>query len=1020
MKLGHFFRIAGHAVTAISVSGIACVSSAAQGNAGETKPIPLKSDSQVAFTLAPGESRNVAMALAGGEAATAGFEQVAGSISVTESCAGCVPQEPRTNAAGVPSTISFRIVGTDSAAVTFAVLNPSKTRAADVVAAVSLAHAVGEADRREVDAEASFARAEALRAKRDPASVDAAAAGYDHAIAIWREAGDTADATRALAWKAMLLGFVKNDLAAAQAVAKQALGSVAALHGAEAANCWKIAGYVAAGSSDYDAAEKDYTSALGLFQDTGDRLNQEILLDNKAKLARQRGRSDEALADAEEAAKIAREIGDVQRQLSIAEELGSIYTERGELRPAFEAYQSALELLKSTSYGPVEGYVWSDLGVLYTLLHEFDHALDALGQATAFWQKHPNLLGQINTLDDLGELYSEEGKPSRARESLAQGLAIADAHQLPRQQVYLLRAIGGSDLRARKMQAAQEALDKALALAMQIGQGDALGAVYCSLGDLSTARKRWPEAKARYEECLKAASEAKSQYDVIHAEGGLARVGLEAGELEDALSHGDAAIGDIEGVRGHLAEQDLKTAFFASMHDYYDLDIAILMRLDRRHRGGGYAWKAFEVSERARARQLLDQMLGAGATAEAVAGPLPLASIEERLLDRRTALLEYWIGARASYLWVVSREGFHSYRLAPGSVLTHDAADLSTDVLRSAAPPANVGAELREAAMLETETKLTHDAERVGAALLPPRSALHGVRRMLIVQDEAVLSVPFGMLRYPAPERGESAPLAARFVIASEPSAVALAELIERHRNPSADPRAMRIAVFADPASRGEAASTVAAMHAASYSRFDARAEETLPPLRFAEREAASIVAIYGHERATVMSGANASADAVKALDWTAYSVGHFATHAIVDQRHAELSGLLLSTGGRDDSRGRLLRYGEISRMRAPLELVVLSACDTANGEQMPGEGLLGLSYAFMAAGSQRVLGTLWKVDDEATAAWMALFYRGLKDSNSPAEALRQAQVKMAADPRWHSPYYWAGFSLQGNWHEFQ
>jgi len=886
---------------------------------------------------------------------------------------------------------------------------------------VSPVHPAADTDRRRVDAETALAHAEALRAKRDPATMDAAVAAYDLAIEDWRGLGDKPDQARALAWKAMLLGFVKNDLVAAQGAAKEALGSVDLLRGAEAANCWKIAGYIAAGSSDYDAAEKDYTAAVALFKETGDLLNQEILLDNKAKLARQQGKSDEALADAEDAAKMARDIGDLQRQLSIAEELGSIYTERGELRPAYDAYQGALELLKTTSYGPVEGYVWSDLGVLYTLLHEFDHAGESLGKATAFWQKHPNLLGQINTLDDLGELYLEEGKSARTRRYLEQGLEIANAHSLPRQQVYLLRALGANRLRGKDMAGAREALEEAQEIALQVGQGDELGAVYCSLGDLNAALKRWTEAKDFYDRCRKLATAAKSQYEVIHAEGGLARVGLESGTLEDALADADTALGDIESVRGHLSEQDLKTSYFASMHDYYDLDIAICMRLDRQHPEDGYAWKAFLVSERARARQLLDQMLAAGVQGEPVPRPLSLASIQERLLDQRTGLLEYWIGARSSYLWLITRGGLHSYRLSSGPVLAKDVAALRRNVFRSAAPPGNVAAEMRDAAMREADLQLTCEAERIGAALLPPRSATRGLRRLLVVQDEAVLSVPFAMLRYPALEGEKSALLAARFVIVSEPSASALAELMERRGDTSSDSRPWRIAVFVNPATHGQKGrlepTIGTAIQPASYSRFDEGIEAELPPLRFATQEATSIVSIYGRERATVMTGANASAESVKTLDWSLFAVGHFATHAVVDQRHAELSGLLLSTPGQDDQRGRLLRYEEISRLRAPLELVVLSACDTANGEHVPGEGLLGLSHAFMAAGSQRVLGTLWKVDDEATAVWMSMFYRDLKESGSPAESLQRAQMQMAADPRWHSPYYWAGFSLEGNWH---
>jgi tetratricopeptide (TPR) repeat protein len=1036
MKLGHVFRFTSRTLSAIALGLILCGISAAQEN---PPPAPIKAGSPVSFTLPPGAARNAAIEVNSGEAVTIEFEQVAGSVSVTESCTGCPPQEPRTNAAGIHSTISFRIIGTDAGAASFAVLNPSKTRTAEIIATVSPPHTAAEADRREADAESSFAHAEALRGKRDPASVDAAAAAFDHAIALWRVAGDTADMARALAWKAMLLGFVKNDLVAAQAVAKEALGSVDSLRGAEAANCWKIAGYIAAGISDYSSAEKDYATALALFQATGDRLNQEILLDNMAKLARQQGRSDEALADADAAAQIAHEICDLQRQLSIAEELGSIYTERGELRQAFEAYQQALELLKTTSYGPVEGYVWSDLGVLYTLVHEFDHAREALAHATVFWQNHPNLLGQINTFDDLGELYLEQGKTAQARRYLAQGLEIANSHALPRQQVYLLRAIGASRLRTKDMPGAREALEKALAIASQAGQGDELGAVYCSLGDLNAAQKKWTEAKEAYEKCRALASAAKSQYDMIHAEGGLARAALETGELEDALTHAEKALGEIESVRGHLSEQDLKTSFFASMHDYYDLAIAICMRLDRQHPDGGYAWKAFQFSERARARLLLDQMLAAGVQPSAAAdgpGPLPeetsalqplsLASIQQDLLDPETGLLEYWIGARSSYLWLITRNGFHSYPLPTGPVLAAEAAALRRDIFRSATPPANVAAELREAAMQEAETQLAAAAERAGAALLPPRGAMRGLHRLLVIQDDAAVSVPFAVLRYPAAAGERSAPLATEFAIVAEPSASALAELIAHSAGPQPARRPLRIAIFTNPISpreEGQPKPTTqvdTARHSSSYSRDELGVDAALPPLRFADREAASILSLYGSDSATVMTGAEASPESVKALDWTPYTVGHFATHAIVNQRHAELSGLVLPASGQSGRREGMLWYEEITRLHAPLQLVVLSACDTANGEQVPGEGLLGLSHAFMTAGSERVLGTLWKVDDEATAVLMAHFYRELKHSGSPAEALRVAQARMATDPRWHSPYYWAGFSLEGNWHEMR
>ena len=100
-----------------------------------------------------------------------------------------------------------------------------------------------------------------------------------------------------------------------------------------------------------------------------------------------------------------------------------------------------------------------------------------------------------------------------------------------------------------------------------------------------------------------------------------------------------------------------------------------------------------------------------------------------------------------------------------------------------------------------------------------------------------------------------------------------------------------------------------------------------------------------------------------------------------------------------------------------PAELVVLSACDTALGKEVRGEGLVGLVRAFMYAGAKGVLASLWKADDEGTRRLMTGFYRSmLVDNLSPAAALRAAQVSMLQEPEWREPFFWSGFVLQGEW----
>jgi CHAT domain-containing protein len=148
------------------------------------------------------------------------------------------------------------------------------------------------------------------------------------------------------------------------------------------------------------------------------------------------------------------------------------------------------------------------------------------------------------------------------------------------------------------------------------------------------------------------------------------------------------------------------------------------------------------------------------------------------------------------------------------------------------------------------------------------------------------------------------------------------------------------------------------------------------------------------------------------------YRIVHFATHGVVDFQHPELSGIVLSMV---DEKGQpqdgYLRLHDIYNLNLPADLVVLSACQTGIGKQIKGEGLIALTRGFMYAGAQRVVASLWKVDDTATSELMAEFYKQMfTNHEKPAAALRAAQLKLSKVKRWRSSYFWAGFILQGEW----
>ncbi|HEX8888606.1 MAG TPA: CHAT domain-containing protein, partial [Pyrinomonadaceae bacterium] len=191
----------------------------------------------------------------------------------------------------------------------------------------------------------------------------------------------------------------------------------------------------------------------------------------------------------------------------------------------------------------------------------------------------------------------------------------------------------------------------------------------------------------------------------------------------------------------------------------------------------------------------------------------------------------------------------------------------------------------------------------------------------------------------------------------------------------------------------------------------------TIEPLFYSKRELANLGDVAGAET-LIATGFDATKEKLQSTDLSKFAILHFATHALLDAKRPENSGLLLSMV---DIHGRaqngFVGLQDIYSLRAPVDLVVLSACRTGLGKEVRGEGLIGLTRGFMYAGASTVVATLWKVDDEATAELMKRFYANLLQRGmTPAEALGAAQNSLRQEGR--SPYYWAAFTLQGEYRQ--
>jgi CHAT domain-containing protein len=433
--------------------------------------------------------------------------------------------------------------------------------------------------------------------------------------------------------------------------------------------------------------------------------------------------------------------------------------------------------------------------------------------------------------------------------------------------------------------------------------------------------------------------------------------------------------------------------------------------------------------------------------------PLKLREIQQQL-DADTLLLEYALGEERSYLWAITRNSLASYELPKEELIKQSALQVH-ELLSARSTTKRVESALqRRQRITQAEANLPAAAQVLSQTLLAPVSQQLGNKRLVIVADGALQYIPFAMLPDPAASRPSAGrrsavivkdqPLIVNHEIVSLPSASALA--IQRTELAGRQPGPKMLAVIADPVfDRTDARFTTSAtevgenQHAQTIGSDDARSIEHLagksddksgdksglttrrlviPRLLFTRQEANRLIALAPKALSFSAMDFQANREAVLKGDLSQYRYVHFATHGLLDTERPGLSSLLLSMV---DQQGKqqdgFLRANDIYNLKLPAELVVLSACQTGLGKEIKGEGLVGLTRGFMYAGAARVVVSLWNVNDKATADLMTRFYeKMLKQGARPAAALRAAQVEMWRQKQWQSPYYWAAFTMQGEW----
>jgi CHAT domain-containing protein/predicted negative regulator of RcsB-dependent stress response len=996
--------------------------------------------------------------------------------------------------------------------------------------------------------EVLFAEAEGLRQTYEKEASHKAINKYREAIVAWEHKGQGKDAAKGwqrvgmtylqlgalhdslLSYQAALDGVegasdllfeseIRSDVGIAQSYAAATAGVLEEARGQcqralaqareaggkrEIAKALTCLGEVSYAFQDTGLSLENFREAETLFEALRDELGQAQIYLHQGHVYSDLGNLDQAEAYVDRAQALWTRLGNKREQAIAKVAKARLEERRGNYQAALNQFQEALNWLDS-----IGDTVWqgSSLAGIAWVYLEMGEAVLALRH----WERALNLFDEaglkIFTFDPLlhlGATYLASGDDTLALSRFERALALAEETGIERFQAWALRSIGVVQLVRRRADEARRFLVRASEIQQKVGDPVLDRKLRADLGEAHDLRKEYDVALKYLNEALAMSRTASDRVTEARALFGLARASFGSNDLDKARAHIERALAAAESLRTAVENRDLRASYVASVYAYHEFHVALLARLDNARPGEGFSAKAFEASERARARSLIESLTESGvdlragvdsellrreqeaklafekwevqsrgtshsATRKADAQrlateyrdleeryaqiqaeiksrspryaalarpePLTLKQIQQQVLDRDTVLLEYALGEERSYVWAVSDKAHRLHEL-PGRAAIEGAAQRVYERLVERLE-SNGNEREREASIRQADDEYWPEAARLSDMLIGPVAKEISGKRLLVVTDGMLQYVPFQAL--PVPGRSTPpVPMLVEHEIVNLPSASVLA-VLRQEAQKRVQPSKV-VAVFADPvfeaddprlrarvgpgrsampdtvlAQTGVGTPTSQTLRSLGFLRDGSWA---VPRLAATRLEAAAIAATVPAGMAFEKTGFDANRATAQGPELAKYRIVHFATHGVFDNENPGLSGLILSLY---DERGQpqdgFLRLHDIYNLKLPADLIVLSACNTALGKQVKGEGLMGMVRGFLYAGGQRVVASLWKVDDEATGELMKRFYVEMLQMNrSPAAALRAAQIAMWQQDRWSAPFYWAAFSMQGEW----
>lgn len=649
--------------------------------------------------------------------------------------------------------------------------------------------------------------------------------------------------------------------------------------------------------------------------------------------------------------------GDTFRQAMALNNLGMglvIRNRFDEAVPYFERILSLTDLDGTSIYGAA----LNNAGVCYARLGQFERAVALQRRAIAV-HEHGRQRDYLQALGELGSTYLLQDDIAQGIPYLQRALQIASEARLPGDAALWARNLAAASVALGNWDDAARFNEEARRLA-PAGSGSGRAFSVVTDAQIAAGRGRTSEAATLFSEAL-AVSEGVPAVRWM-AYDGLARLAVAGNRPDEAAKHFEAALETVEKTRSALLRTDYRISFPSRLIHFYRGYVDLL--LDQ-----GQVERALEVADSSRGRVLAERQGVAAAPTRTSAG-----SLKQLARQANAVLLFYWLGPQRSALWLVEGSGIRKVDLPPADRIEALVAEHHETIQNAMSDPLGTagGAGDRLYDML-----IGPVAARI------PRGA-----SVVIVPDGALHRLNFETL----PVRQDAPHYWIEDVTVQVAPSLAMLQRAGARSGASASTRV--------------AGASASASSLLLVGNPTPRAPE-FPALGYAPAEMEAIRRHFASATLTTLDGERASPAGFKGAGPERFSIIHFTSHAVANIENPLDSAVILSGTGQDFK----LYARDVAAMPLSAELVTVSACRSAGERAYSGEGLVGFAWAFLRAGTRRVVAGLWDVDDRSTALLMDEAYRRLAAGASPPAALREAKLALIRQgfPR---PYYWAPFQV--------